>query len=546
MFALLFLFSCKREEHLPTYSHSAFGHLDSIMGLSILEIMPSGEIIELEEGWQFHGWDTNSGRESKIPDFSSIVPIKLPHRIANPNSNIWYSNSLDFDDGYLWINADDGAQLWLNGIQVFQNADSFFPITKGLEGSINIQIRVINNAASGGLKKVFWIEQKDYENSMIQKTKSIDLVLQKAKNDLWIGESFPNNWKKYPIWYYDPVIIPVNKDSLLVRWSGEKNAKAKLHFGHEPKMVLNKQEVQETDGVYSAYVPCKKCQYFYFEMDNTVSPLFNVANNSNPKSSVFTVWADSQGGWDVFREVIHTMKIHQPEFTVGIGDLVGNGRSEWQYIQLKNELHQLPVPHYLFAGNHDYDGSYNNWIPENFNKYLEGNSQNNYRFWRSEFCAFIGLDPNENFPVEIQKGSEQYEWFLKTITSESWKKAPWKIVFVHQPPFSQGWKGYQGEKRIQDLLRPFWESGQIDLVISGHTHDYERLILEHQSGKTAFLIVGGAGGNLEPDDELENSPKMDLVIRAHHFGLIKANSQILEFSAIDVNGNQIDSFMLRK
>jgi len=169
-----------------------------------------------------------------------------------------------------------------------------------------------------------------------------------------------------------------------------------------------------------------------------------------------------------------------------------------------------------------------------------------YQFWREGPFAFLALDTNENFPVGIGKGTGQWEWFEKSIQSEIWKTSPWKIVLVHQPPYSQGWKGYSGEKTILDLFLPYWESGLIDLVISGHTHDYERLMIEQPSSKTAFLIVGGAGGNLEPKGDLEPIPKMDTVIRTHHFGWITADQQKLEFEALDLEGKVIDQFVLNK
>jgi predicted phosphodiesterase len=281
-------------------------------------------------------------------------------------------------------------------------------------------------------------------------------------------------------------------------------------------------------------------------MSQSISPVFKIELNNHSQEALFTVWSDSQGGWENFSKILVQMKKQKPQFTVGIGDLVGNGGNYWHYIKLLNELHQLPIPHYLFPGNHDYDGSYNDWVPKNFKHYLKTNSEANYRFWKSGPCVFVGLDPNENFPVDIKKGSDQYNWFKEIIQSEIWKKTPWKIILVHQPPFSQGWKGYHGEKNIQDLLKPYWESGMIDLVISGHTHDYERLLLGHQKGKTGFLIVGGAGGSLEPENEMEDFPLMDRVIRKHHFGKITADHQKLVFEAHSIDGVIIDKFTLEK
>jgi hypothetical protein len=106
--------------------------------------------------------------------------------------------------------------------------------------------------------------------------------------------------------------------------------------------------------------------------------------------------------------------------------------------------------------------------------------------------------------------------------------------------------GYHGEKNIQNLLKPYWESGLIDVVVSGHTHDYERLITSTNEHQTAFLILGGAGGGIEPEDSRENYPQMDVLIRKHHFGWFKIDEASLEFKAIDIEGKIIDSFVMKK
>jgi predicted phosphodiesterase len=545
LFVILILISCKRQEFAPTYSNAAFSHLDSLENFSVFQIIPADDKLILEEGWELHGWDTIPGKI--FPNNYVSEKTNLPHRISQPNSNIWYSNNLKLSEGYLWINADDGAQLWVNGERVLQNAEMFFPIKKSNDASIEIQIRVINNAASGGLRQVFFVKREIWEKLLQDKENNFETAIQKAKEKLWLDNDYPDNWNDYPIWYSSPVLIPINKDSLMLRWTGEKNADAKLHFGHDPNMVVNTKDVVEKNGVYSVVVSVKKCNYFHFEMNKTISPLFQASISPGPTAVSFAVWADSQGGWETFSDIIKVMNSKNPQFTVGIGDLVGNGGEAWQYVKLLGHLHEVPVPHYLFPGNHDYDHSYNDWIPTHFNQNVKYQNQQNYQFWQEGPCAFIALDPNENFPVGVDLNSEQYVWFKKTISSEAWKNAPWKIIFVHQPPFSQGWLGYHGEESIQKLLKPYWESELIDVVVSGHTHDYERLITtstnDHQ---TAFLILGGAGGGLEPENSKENYPQMDVLIRKHHFGWFEIDKDMLEFKAIDIEGNIIDSFVLKK
>lgn len=547
VFLISITISCQKVEFKPTYSSPAFEYLGPVLKPSFFEGLTDADRLDLVEGWQFHGWDTVPGKEKEFPDFQQGESIGIPHRIAQPNSNIWYTGRFVLAEGFVGIIADDGAQLWADGQRIYQNEDQVYLVGERIEKEIELQIRVINNAVSGGLKEVGWTSRKSWDKLQERKKSAFDSAVSEAKKSLWLSADSPTDWEDYPIYFTNPVILPnPGKDSFILRWVGEKNSSARVHFGIEPNWILQSVDALEEDGIYTAVVPRNKCRFYFFEMNKTKSPLFSLYQPSPKKEVSFAVWADSQGGWGNFGRIIGQMKTHKPDFSIGIGDLVGNGAEPWQYVRLLGHLSSRPVPHHLYAGNHDYDGSYDDWKPIHFNRFLKTKDQKPHEYWQEGPCAFIALDPNANFPVSVPQSTSQFEWFSKTIQSEEWKNAPWKIVLVHQPPFSQGWMGYHGEKSIHKLLKPYWDSGLIDLVISGHTHDYERLTLQHEKGKTVFLIVGGAGGGLEADETLESHPKMDRVIRTHHFGWIEAGEKSLEFKAIDLEGNQIDGFTLLK
>ncbi|MCH6235503.1 metallophosphoesterase family protein [Cognataquiflexum rubidum] len=533
----------KEQEIKPTFSSSLMSYWkDKPMG-SIWDFVPKEEIHELSFGWEYHGWDTLSGKEAVFPDLEIGAEVNLPHRIPTPNSNIWYSGEFELENGILAVKADDGQQVWVEGNPIFPDQDHVYqiPKTKG-----KITIRAINNAVAGGLTQVNWIPIGVWKKAKMDFAEEMQRKLFEAKSQLKEVDFASDKFQEFPIWYSDPVILPFDKDDYLIRWTGEKGHESWLYFGPDSTDMHFSTLATETEGTYSAFLPKKKAQFFRFELSKTQSPVFAAPTKESKSQINFALWADSQGGWAEFESILQQVRGKNPDFTIGIGDLVGNGRLESEYQKLLQYLSPIAVPHYLLLGNHDYDGSYQTWIPEAFRKVLKAESQKNYFSWQDGPCAFIALDPNENFPVGIPANTEQYEWFHQEIKSKKWNDAAWKIILVHQPPFSQGWMGYHGEKSIENLLRPGWESGNVDLVVSGHTHDYERLILDHQNGKTAFLIIGGAGGGLEPEDKKEEYPIMDKLIREHHFGWIEATNKRLEFNAINQSGKVIDSFSLEK
>jgi hypothetical protein len=60
------------------------------------------------------------------------------------------------------------------------------------------------------------------------------------------------------------------------------------------------------------------------------------------------------------------------------------------------------------------------------------------------------------------------------------------------------------------------------------------------------LIVGGAGGGLEPEGENSQFPVMDRLIKKNHFGMIQADSIQLDLEVFGVDGERLDSLILRK
>jgi hypothetical protein len=82
----------------------------------------------------------------------------------------------------------------------------------------------------------------------------------------------------------------------------------------------------------------------------------------------------------------------------------------------------------------------------------------------------------------------------------------------------------------------------IDFVIAGHTHDYERLTLNFSGNSVHFLIVGGAGGGLEPKDKSSDYPKMDRVIKEHHFGILDLGKDSFNLRVFNLEGEIIDQF----
>ena len=127
-------------------------------------------------------------------------------------------------------------------------------------------------------------------------------------------------------------------------------------------------------------------------------------------------------------------------------------------------------------GNHDwYTGSANPYL-DYFD--LPGNERY-YKFsW--QFIDFFVLDSTWLEPDGILSGSIQEKWLEEQISQST---AVWKIVYFHHAPYTSGY-----HESSTWMRWPFDEWG-IDLVLSGHSHVYERLEVN-----SLTYIVNGVGG----------------------------------------------------
>ncbi len=127
-------------------------------------------------------------------------------------------------------------------------------------------------------------------------------------------------------------------------------------------------------------------------------------------------------------------------------------------------------------GNHD-------WRSEDAQPYLDyftlpGNERY-YEFVRGPIHFFV-LDSDKHEPDGVDSKSTQAVWLQSQMAISD---SPWKIVYMHHPPYSSGLHG-----SIDWMQWPFAEWGA-DAVISGHDHTYERI-----SRDRIVYFVNGLGG----------------------------------------------------
>jgi hypothetical protein len=131
----------------------------------------------------------------------------------------------------------------------------------------------------------------------------------------------------------------------------------------------------------------------------------------------------------------------------------------------------------------------------------------------------------------------QTTW-LKTALSGS--TARWKIVVFHHPAWSCG--AYRGNTAVMRNWVPLFERYGVDLVLSGHDHNYQRFAPRH--GVT-YIVHGGGGQHLYALETCPAGYPRRVFGRAvHGFLYLRATDAALRVSSVTRSRRIIDRVVL--
>ena len=135
----------------------------------------------------------------------------------------------------------------------------------------------------------------------------------------------------------------------------------------------------------------------------------------------FIAWGDARGGASIFERVREAIHARRPDFSIGLGDLIGMARV-YQFEILREQLAATGVPGFVIPGNHDIDpfGSLGPYA------HVMGSAD-----WRFEIgdVAFLGLDSAAG-PVSDRSRARFVD--AAAAAAAAGKRV---IVFTHHPPY---------------------------------------------------------------------------------------------------------------
>jgi 3',5'-cyclic AMP phosphodiesterase CpdA len=351
----------------------------------------------------------------------------------------------------------------------------------------------------------------------------------------------------------------------------------------------------------------------------------------NPKTR-FAVFGDCGAGTKQQAEIAYQVHQQKPQFVLVTGDLVYNSGRELEYRHRffpyylasaadpeKGAPLMNSIPFYMMLGNHDIYSANLDKYPDGLAYFYytdlprnapvttltvtpTGNPQRVASFRKNTAPRFPGtanysfdygnvhitcLDANDYVnPLDPQL----LEWLRSDIGSS---KAEWKMVAYHHPGFSSS-KAHYNQQWMR-LLSPVLEQLGVDLVLSGHVHNYQRSVPlkfdpkkdetgtryivsdegrvdgtftldTRYDGKTntrptgIIYIVTGAGGASLYDKDFGANPELwkhdppenwvpftaKMITDTHSFTIIETDSGTLTLRQMDAGGNVLDEIVIEK
>ncbi len=519
----------------------------------------------------------------------------------------------------LFADANDLGEIWVNGqlIQKFRSSqgNAIISFAASLDKPLELSIKVINQQVKGGLRYARLMTEAAYQlnqnfTRLQEEVHRLDRYFQRhpAPNPEWLKKAtqlfenisvqeknpeeiiqtlqnqidfLKNELAEQPVFIVPPYLQDVRDDGITIMWETAYSCVGVVEYGKTEN--LN----QKIQGQYApstmhevTLVGLEKNTNYHYRVisEGMVSPVQTFHTKKPENSPIkFVVYSDNQTFSKTHENLVKLIATENVDLITRVGDVVttGSNLSEWideGFYPLRHISGKIPV--YSAIGNHEYGGYWDLKRVPPFEERVHHptDSPGSSEYWFSfdyGNAHFIFLDPNKDEGPEgerIPPTSQQYQWF-KNDLEKAQKTAEWIFVFFHQSPYSECWSGgyYNGEQHLREEIVPLIEANGVDIVFSGHTHDYERGLphppYNPQTGEgnnAVYIITGGAGGNLDNHKyyEWEQIDLPDHPARPdsdetdegrfyqHHYCLIKIDGKKLKFIARKLNGDGSDGGIL--
>ncbi len=326
--------------------------------------------------------------------------------------------------------------------------------------------------------------------------------------------------------YLTPTALPYN--SIYISWNTLNAESTKVAYGLT-------QMLGDTAGMAGMYnyhhvllTGLKPAtEYYYKILPNGCLKKFKTFPLKSD-TCTFVVYGDTRSDSAAHRLVVNEMACANSDFMIHVGDYVNTGDStdDWNmYFKVADTLLQstMLIP---AIGNHEspywpYDTLFPLPDAEDYYSVDYGNVHT------------VILN------TEMDLLGTQLSWLINDLQNANDNPLiDWIIVNFHRPPYSSGNHGSQLD--VRDAWCSIFEKYNIDMVFSGHEHNYERTFPIHN---IVYIIAGGGGAPLR---DVGRNSWTAYSEKTFHFCFIQVSGLKLVMRAIKPDGTIFDSLIIEK
>lgn len=248
------------------------------------------------------------------------------------------------------------------------------------------------------------------------------------------------------------------------------------------------------------------------------------------KIAAFGDWSESGNGALTLNYLLKNAKNYDHILLLGdqAYDLKNNfGERGNDYLESIQDITKT-TPFMLSTGNHEFYGNYHDYIYRFYMPDKDSN-KNLYYSFTINGIHFISITTDIIINNITEDSSNIYSSFINTFIQDKQRfidwlindlrnsKSIWKVVYMHRPVYCSSFNLHRCSDEAEILrnhLEPIFYEFGVDLVLSGHLHNYERMFPifnntvntesitkseqdVYVNPKYPVYVVCGTGGNVE-------------------------------------------------
>ncbi len=360
-----------------------------------------------------------------------------------------------------------------------------------------------------------------------------------------------------------PYLQALQKESVVILWETHLPSLGAVHVqpeGGQESVVVESEPKLEHEVWLGNLAAGAPYSYRVFDADHALHEevfRFRTAPPSKADPVKAVVFGDSGLGSQDQTDVAQVIRSLKPDLLLHMGDLSYTGSLDYVFFWYYQDL-LAQKAFYVTRGNHDVHHDWRAQFPPP-NENDEGRASYYSFDWG---CAhFVCFDFND----DAVTGGTQLDWVDRDLAQARSSGVNWLILYCHEPPFTVGTYGdppdAENTQRIMRLMiPPLADKYGIDLVLSGHDHNYQRshpvrndaIVDAWQSPRfvapagTIYVVTGGGGVSLYKEDPTSDHRFTERFVLAHHAVSLSITPEELSVEAISPSLGQIDAFSIVK